>query len=181
MLTWRIARIVAGALLILLFSAFVLGCLLNAEAIKEVRVRLKPGAEEPGDHHLLGIGDRDKLPDYSLRIRTRNRWAAAGTQLNTTAANWLVFPVKAALPLRHALELQLVEEDKLENDVLEQLPLTAMTITGKQFEFQIGTERSFESGMEWFFDTPIGKAISLGITIAVIAVILALLGPILPF
>jgi hypothetical protein len=34
--------------------------------------------------------------------------------------------------------------------------------------------------MEWFFDTPIGKAISLGITIAVVVVILAIVGPMLP-
>jgi hypothetical protein len=72
MSAWRIARYIAAALFILLLAAFATGCMLNAEAITEIRMRLKPGAEEPGDHHLLGFGDKDKLPDYSVRVRTKD-------------------------------------------------------------------------------------------------------------
>jgi hypothetical protein len=170
---WRFARYAAGALSILLFVAFAIGCLLNATAITEVRMRLKPGAEEPGDHHLLGIGEKEKLPDYRLSIRTKDGWEEVGTRLNTSAAGWLGFPLGSGLPARRALELQLIEDDKVENDILEQLPIRGTAFSGKQFDFTIATRQSFESGMEWFFDTPIGKAISLGITIAVAVFILA--------
>jgi hypothetical protein len=180
MSAWRIARYAAGAVLIVLFVTFAMGCLLNATAITEVRMRLKPGAEEPGDHHLLGIGDQDKLPDYRLSIRTKDGWEQVGTRMNTSAAGWMSFPIVNGLPARRALELQLVEDDKLENDVLEQLPMIGTAFSGKRFDFTIATKQSIESGMEWFFDTPVGKAISLGITIAVVVLILAIVGPIWP-
>src|SRR5688572_669582 len=120
MSVWRIVGFAAGAFAAFLSVAFVVGSYLNATAITEVRLRLKPGAEEPGDHHILGLGDQDKLPDYMVRIRTPGGWEQVGTKLNTSAAQWLSFPVTDSLPVRHALELQLVEDDKVENDVLEQ-------------------------------------------------------------
>jgi hypothetical protein len=180
MSTWRIAQFVIGAVLILLVALFVAGGLANSNAITQVRVQLLPGKEESNDHHLLGIGDGDKLPDYTVRIRTNDRWMQIGTQLNTSAADGLNFPLAESLPVRQALEIQLVEDDKLENDILEQLPINGTKLTGNRFAFEIATERSSRAGMEWFFDTPVGKAISIGITIAVVVVILAAIGPSLP-
>jgi hypothetical protein len=180
MSAWRIAQLAAGALVLFLIAAFGIGCMLNADAINQIEVRLKPGVEEPGDHHLLGVGDADKLPDYSLSIRTKDGWEPVGTRLNTSAAQGLTFPVTNGIPFRGIAELRLVEDDKFENDVLEQVPADGTKISGKQFDFALATERRFEAGMEWFFSTPPGKAISLGITLAVFAFIMATLGPILP-
>jgi hypothetical protein len=180
MSAWRIAQVVAVGVFLALCGAFVWGSLQNSSAITEVDVRLKPGGNEPGDHHLLGVGHEDKLPDYTLNIRTKDGWDPIGTRRNTSAADWLKFPVANGIPVRRAAELQLVEDDTVENDVLEQLPIEGLTLSGKQFDFRLTTEDSFEAGMDWFFDTPPGKAISLGITLAVLAFILALIGPILP-
>jgi hypothetical protein len=180
MTAWRIARIVAGILALVLLAAFGIGCMLNAESISTIEVRLKPGVQEPGDHHLLGIGNEDKLPDYSLSVRTRRGWELIGTRLNTSAVDGLTFPVKNGTSLRSAAELRLVEDDKVENDVLELLPVSGTKLSGKEFDFSLTTERRFESGMEWFFDTPPGKAISLGITLAVFVFIMAIIGPALP-
>jgi hypothetical protein len=177
MSTWKIVQFSAGLLLVLLVAVFALGCLTNADAITQVRMRLLDGKQEPSDHHLLGIGDEDRLPDYSLRIRAGNQWNQVGTRLNTSAKQWLSFPLAEGIPVRRAFEVQVVEDDKLENDILEQLPISGTQFAGDMFEFDISTERSTKVGMEWFFDTPVGKAISVGITIAVICLLLAAFGP----
>jgi hypothetical protein len=177
MSAWKLVKFVCLALAILLVAVFAAGSLMNADAITQVRVQLLPGKEEPGDHHLLGIGEEDRLPDYSIRIRTMDHWQQIGTRLNTSAGHGISFPLAAPISLRQASELQLIEDDKLENDVLEQLPISGTTFAGERFEFEISTERSSKAGMEWFFDTPVGKAISAGITIAVIVLILAAVGP----
>jgi hypothetical protein len=179
MSTWRIVSSLAVLLLITFVGLFVYGCLANADAITQVRLRLLAGSEEPRDHQLPGFGDDDLLPDYMLRVYTGDRWRQIGTRPNTSAKDWLTFPVTDPMPLRHAFEFQLIEDDKLEDDVLEVVPIIGNRLKGKNFEYEVSTEGSLKSGMEWFFETSVGKAISLGITIGIVVLILAVVGPLL--
>jgi hypothetical protein len=161
------------AVLAIVFTA---GAAMNRTAMTAIKVQLKPGAEEPGDHHLLGVGGKDKLPDYELRFRSGDDWHTVGARRNQSAAAGLEFPMKEPWPLRKVEELRLVETDHMEDDVLEQLPAGEGRLAGKAFEFEIIQAESWSAGAQWVWDTAIGKAILLGITIGVAAVIFANLG-----
>lgn len=163
-----------GVLLLAIF--FFIGVATNRNAMTSVSVNLKPGVEEPGDHHLLGIGDSDKLPDYQLRFRDGEDWHTIGLQPNQSAAEGLEFPLKNPWPLYRVEEIQLIENDHLENDVLEQLPVQSSKLSGKSFEIEINESSSWTAGAQWFWDTAIGKAFLLGITLGVAAIVIARLG-----
>lgn len=160
----------------LLAIFFLIGVAMNRNAMTSVSVNLKPGAEEPGDHHLLGIGDSDKLPDYELRFRDGEDWHTIGLQPNQSAAEGLEFPLKNPWPLYRVEEIKLIENDHLENDVLEQLPVQTSKLSGKSFDFEIIESSSWTAGSQWCWDTAIGKAFLLGITIGVAAIVIARLG-----
>lgn len=149
---------------------------MNRNAMTSVSVKLKPGVEEPGDHHLLGIGGADKLPDYELRFRDGGEWHTIGLHPNQSAAEGLEFPLKNPWPLYRIEEIQLIEKDHLEDDVLEQLPVQSSKLSGKSFEFEITESSSWSAGTQWFWDTAIGKAFLLGITLGVAVIVIARLG-----
>jgi hypothetical protein len=163
-----------GIVLLALF--FMAGVAMNRNAMTTVAVQLKPGVEEPGDHHILGIGADDKLPDYELRFRDGDDWHSVGLHPNQSAADGLEFPLKNPWPLRRVEEIQFIENDHLENDVLEQLPVQAGKLSGKAFEFEIVEASSWTAGAQWFWDTAIGKAFLFGITLGVAAIVIAKFG-----
>ena len=169
-------RLTFAGLVAVLAIFFFVGVAINRTAMTAVKVQLKPGAEEPGDHHVLGVGAKDKLPDYEVRFRTGDEWRTIGVRRNTSAAGGLEFPLKEPWPLRKVEELQLVETDHLENDILEQFPVNEGKIVGKAFEFEIAHAESWNAGAQWFWDSMIGKAILLGITLGIAAIIFANLG-----
>jgi hypothetical protein len=170
-------RISFGVILAALSLFYLVGAALNRTALTAVVVQLRPGVEEPGDHHLLGVGAKDKLPDYELSFRTRqDGWQTLGEHRNTSAKDGLEFRLSEPYPLRKVEELRLVEDDHLENDVLEQLAVTGNNLVGKAFDLKIQTTESWAAGAQWFWDSPIGKAILAGISIAVVILILAQVG-----
>lgn len=141
---------------------------MNSQGITAIKIKLKDGVEEVRDRTLLGVDNTRALPDYQLKLNTSDGWKELGTKRNTSAVQWLEYPVKQATPLRSAIELQIIEDDRIKYDVLEQVQIPGESFSGRRFEYELVTERSFEAGMRWFFDTPFGKAIAAGIAIAVI-------------
>ncbi len=161
----------------MLLALFAVLSALNAKVISSVRIKLNPGVEEHLDHHLFGFGKEKELPDYRVSIRDRSGWRDLGTKLNTSARDWLEYPVKGNLRFQSAMEIRVVEDDAIEDDVLDQVQIAGESVRGGSFEYRIGTAYRFEAGLKWFFDTAVGKAICLGITIAVVLLVL----PYLPF
>ena len=153
-----------------------IGIAMNRNAMTAVVVQLNPGIEEPSDHHLLGIGEKDKLPDYELRFRDGEDWHTVGLHPNQSAVDPIEFPLKTPWPLRRVDEIQLLENDHLENDLLEQLPVQSSKFSGKAFDFEIVESTSWGAGTAWFWETAIGKAFLLGITLGVAVIVISRLG-----
>jgi len=109
-----------------------------------------------------------------LKLHVSRRFLSAdlGARLDTSATNWIEFPVKDSVPFRHVQEIVIVEDDKLANDLLERLPVTGPEITGRAFVCRLTLARDFETGMKWFFDTPVGKAVFAGIVLSVAFVLI---------
>lgn len=147
----------------------------NSAVITGVSIRIKEGVHEHTDHKLLSIGAEHHLPDYKVKIRVNRRFLNIdlGTKLNTSATNWLDYPVNDIVPARNLQEIIIVEDDKVESDMLDRIQ-AGEPLEGSSFRARLTGERSFDAGMKWFFDTPFGKAVSTGIAVGIILLIAGL-------
>jgi hypothetical protein len=168
-------RVVRGIqVLVVVFLVWaVTGISLNARRVEAVVATLSPGGVEHRDKVVLGIGAADEPPDYGVRVRTRSGWEDLGTHANTWIGGGLEFRPSESIRVSAVREVQLVDRDKLENDVLEQAPLNDHTIIGRNYTLEVRTTFDLESGFGWFFQTPVGLAILFGIGVAVAIIVLA--------
>ena len=95
-----------------------------------------------------------------------------GTFANTPIGDGLTFQPQQVIPMADLTDIRLLDRDKLESDVLEQFPYDESKYVGKNYSFEIGTAKSLEAGLAWFFKTPVGLAIITGIIFAVVIVVL---------
>jgi hypothetical protein len=170
----RIILIVGVVALVALFGVL---SFRNSTVVTSVAIRLKDGVREHQDRTVLGVGKEHQLPDYRVKLHVTRRFLNVdlGTHLNTSATNWIEFSVKEVIPLRHVQEVLIIEDDKVVSDALERLHIAGEMTEGKSFHCRLTTERSFEAGMNWFFNTPVGKAVSFGIALLVVLLAIALL------
>ena len=79
------------------------------------------------------------------------------------------FAVNDLVPARHLQEVIIVEDDKVENDILDRILGSGLERDGASFQCRMETRRNFEVGMNWFFATPVGKAITAAFIIVLLA------------
>jgi len=156
------------ALVFLVLSA------INSEGIDSVTVTFVGPGDEVRDNVVLGIGKEDERPDYRLDIVHGQGRHRCGTVLNRSAAEGITFTVADDISISRVQELVLVEDDKLQDDTVARVQPSGETISAGGYRFDVTTSRSFKVGLDWFFSTEVGKAISLGITIGIVVVILAM-------
>ncbi len=154
----------------------VVGVALHMDRLESVMVTLDANGTEHLDKTLLGVGKADEAPDYRLRVRVSDRWYDLGTYSNTYIGDGLKFSTNTNYPIHEIEEFQLLDEDKLENDVIEQFPFDSLTHNGNNYNFQINKGKDLSAGFAWFFKTPIGIAILAGITLAVFLIVIGSLG-----
>lgn len=177
----RLKQLIAGVILIglLAFPAcFVIGALVNSTSLTSITVTLKAGGVEHKDPSVMGIGKDETNPDYRLKIRVDDQWIDLGTFSNRKIGNGITFPLKTHVPERRIAEVLLLDNDKIEDDVLEQQPIIGQSVVGDHYRFTLHSQFDIQSGFDWFFATPLGKLIAAGITIAVVIVILLILASI---
>lgn len=164
-------RFVVGSALFLIMLAI---CYAKSNAIESVSVQVLDPEKEYRDPSIGTIGAHDKLPDYRLSIiDTDGRTHPLGTHVNTSAAEPLTWVLQEPYALINASSLRLVDEDKLESDVLEEVQITGTEVTGSKYRFKITQTRTFKSGMEYFISTPIGMIVGGAIGLAILIAILA--------
>lgn len=147
----------------------IVGVFRNSTQLSTVSVILLPDGVEHVDKTFLKIGEADKAADYQLRVRsTKEGWLDLGTFANTPIGTGIDFKPSDTYPTRTIQEVQLLDHDKIESDILDQGPIENKQYTGSNYQFKIESEFSIEAGLHWFFATPVGIAILVGIGIAVL-------------
>lgn len=160
---------IVNACILGFFAWALVGVLRNASKLSSVSVSLLPDGIEHVDKTFMKIGEDDKAADYQLKIRsTKDGWLDLGTYSNTPIGTGLSFKPSDNHPTRTLQEVQLLDQDKIESDVLDQGPLENGHYTGSNYQFEVESEFSIEAGLHWFFATPVGIAILVGIGIAVL-------------
>lgn len=169
-----VVRNILLGLALLLIAAFLYGSFANSQIVTAVKIKLKPGQTEPQDKTFAMLGSLGKehvLPDYRVKLVVQGNLLKTdlGIKQDTSAANGLEFPVSAVVPLKKLQEVVILEADKVEDDELDRVqPGSATSVSGKLYDVEIVTERSLEAGLDWFFDTSIGRTIAAIATLAVL-------------
>lgn len=166
------ARKILNACIVAFFAWAILGVLLNSKELSSVSVSLLPNGVEHKDKTVLGMGRSDEAADYQLKLRSKKEgWIDLGTFVNTPIGNGLSFTPSESIPMRTIQEVQLLDHDKLESDLLDQGPLVKGAYRGVNYTIQTNSAFSLEAGFHWFFATPVGLAILIGIGAAVFLVV----------
>jgi hypothetical protein len=159
---------------VILAALFIVMSILNSDIVTEVSIRIREGGKEKLDFTLLGLGKQHALPDYKVKLNAKKRFLAIdlGTKLDTSAKDWITWPVHDVIPLRQLQEVIIIDDDKLANDLVDRIQITGPSSVGTAFECRVTTSKSFDAGMAWFFGTPVGKAVSTGIVLLVVFVVI---------
>lgn len=173
----RHLRMLWYAVLCILLLLLLVLSVMNGETLKAVEIRLLPDQADYNDRRIpLLTKGADYLPDYQLQYQLGDHWNNIGTIPNKSAKDWLTYDL-AVEPCRSLVQrVRVVEDDPLEDDLLDEVALLPSTAQGTMFEFRFHSGYSFKAGLDWFFDTPIGKAIAVGISIAIALLVLSKTG-----
>ena len=164
----RIVLITGALLFALLTISFFALSYQNSLIVTAVSIKLKQGEKEPMDPVVLGVGKSHELPDYKIKLRTNDRFLNIdlGTKLDTSAVNWLEFPVNEMLPRHQIQEIMILEDDTISNDLLDRIQVSGEAGQGTHYEWKLTTSRSVEMGVRWFLDTRIGLALLVGMVVS---------------
>ena len=184
---WHRTQATAFGIALLLAIVFAAMSWWHASVVTEVVVTFdgSNGDEEPRDLSLDLDGER--LPDYRLDAVFSGdsglfgqRQRRLGVHMNQLVGEGLRYAVTDDLPRRRLQELILLESDDLRDDPITRVQAFDDRPSADGYTFEILSERSFNGGLHYFFDTPVGEAIAWGIGVGVLIFVLALLGPMLP-
>jgi len=145
-----------------------LGAWDNSRGLAFVTVTPIEGILEPKD---VGFGDAT-LPDYQLRVEVAGSWETIGEREDTSAIGGLQFEVVERIDVKRITQIELSENDKLDDDLLERCEVQGLEIRGQAFTFVLQDRFDSQIAITWLFKTPLGVLLILG------AVIFALLGAI---
>jgi hypothetical protein len=146
----------------------------NSDVVTGVSIKLIPGTKEHRDHSLGAIGKEHELPDYHVKLNVHRRLSNIdlGRRLNVSAADWLDFPVSDRVYVRRLQEIIIMDDDKMENDILDRFPISSSGAKGTKYECKVTSATTWDGGLGWFVRDPAG----LGLLIASLALITA--GPV---
>jgi len=165
----RIPQLIVIPALVIAFGA---GTALHGATLEAVTIQLLPGAEEPADGGVLGLGAGE--PDYRVEVDLGRRTEDCGTLVDTPIGEGLRFAVPGSPPLASVAVLRLVEDDPAGDDLLEELdlgetPAEGGAVDGEAYRFVLETGWSLGTGIEGFMET------IPGVLLAVILIMLVVM------
>jgi len=149
----------------------------NGKTLARVSIKLKPDAEDHLDKRIPLISKPgDELPDYSIQYLVENTWHNIGTKHNQSATQWLHFQISDQPNLDLVQSVRVIEDDRTEDDILDEVSVLEMNGTGTMFEFEFEHGYTVKAGLDWFASTALGKAVLGAISLAVFFLLISVIG-----
>lgn len=146
---------------------------MRSTGLVEVRVTALDAAAEPKDHDIPLFKQKEALPDYEVVVRTkRDQSIDLGTKIDTSAVDGLTWKLADPVSTAEIAGIRLQDQDKLASDVLTEVQIDGPEVVSGNYRFEFRTEQSFRIGIESFFQTPIGMAISGAFFVAILVMLL---------
>jgi hypothetical protein len=146
--------------------------LFGSVSLESVRISFVGKGKEHGDKFIPGVNSEEKAPDYGVDVRVGDGWTTVGVKNNHfLGGDEIVFAPSEHIPAKAIREIRLYDDDPVEDDILERMDFRKGIMKGKNYEIEARTGFSVSAGWAFYFLSPVGKAILLGITIGVALVV----------
>ena len=169
---FKVSSIIAS-ILVLIAAVLILS---NSTSIVSIKITTNDGVQEKVDRKIPFLKSKSHLPDYRMLYKVNGSWKDAGTIKNSSAKDGLTFKIPKQATFELLEKIKIVDADIGPDQILEEVVVDNTKLTGSLFRYELASSFSLGAGGEWYFSTVIGKAILLGITIAVALLILFFLG-----
>ena len=171
---WRICGWVCVSVVVLSIASCVALSAFQSVAVTDITVTALDKDAEPRDHNLPFFKQHDALPDYELHLLLRRGGSLRlGAKPNSSAAEGLTWHLYNPVSVNRISTIRLREQDKIISDAIAEVEFADDPIAQNGYRFEFKTVRSFSSGLEAFFELPIGKAIAAGFMIAILLLLLS--------
>jgi hypothetical protein len=171
---WRLCGWVCVSVVILSVASCIVLSAFQSVALTDITVTAIDPLVEPKDHGIPLLKQVDALPDYELRLYLRRGGTLnLGAKPNSSAVNGLRWHLYEPVSVRGISTIRLQEQDKIISDSLAEVEYSDGPVIQNGYRFDFVTGRSYSTGLEAFFDLPIGKAIAAGFTIAILLLLLS--------
>ena len=174
-LLWRFIKLICLGVALLSVLACVAMAAVRSDGLTQVTVTALDAEAEPRDHNIPFIKQKDALPDYTITVNsTRRKQTYLGVKPNESAIAGLVWKLPDPISTHDVASICLKDNDTVVSDVIAEVQFNNESVTSGNYRFEFATERSFGVGVESFFRTPVGQAITFAFTIAVLLMIFSL-------
>ena len=171
---WRIAQLVCLGIILLSVLSCVALAAIRSIGLTHVTVTALDKSAEPRDHNLPFVKQKEALPDYTIAVNTTSRQRIdLGAKPNESAIAGLTWQLPDPISTCDVASIRLNDQDKILSDAIAEVQITDDSVTTGNYRFEFVTERSFSVGVQSFFKTPVGRAIAVAFTIAVLMMILS--------
>ncbi len=166
---WICAGVIGVSVLLCVVMAVV-----RSNGLTAVTVTALEDTIEPRDHDLPFVKQREALPDYELVVHLKSGDSfRLGTKPDTSAADGLTWHLNEPVSIADVTSVRLQDQDKVISDTIAEAQILGDSITEKGYRFEVASKRSMAVGVQSFFGTPIGQAITAGFCIAMIIIVLS--------
>lgn len=169
---WRLTAWICAAVIIGSVVACVALAAVRSEGLTQITVTALNADEEPRDHDVPLFKQKEALPDYQIIVSLQNgRRINLGAKPNTSAVEGLVWGLGDPVSVTDVASVRLQDQDKVVSDAITEVQITDPSVHAKNYRFDFQIERSYSVGVQSFFGTPIGQAITGAFFLAVLAVL----------
>jgi len=177
MSVWGLVGWFCGVVVLASVIACVVMAAVRSVGLSVIEVTSLPGTVEPRDHGLPFVKQKEALPDYEIVLtRKDGDKVLLGCKPDHSAADGLKWQLPELESVADIAAVRLNEQDKLVSDAVAEVHIVADTVEDDGYRFRFTTERSIKIGIASFFGTPIGKAITGALTLAILLLVLRAIG-----
>ncbi len=138
--------------------------------IEAVTVTALEDTEEPKDHNVPLIKQKEALPDYEIMILMDFGSLKSITKPDTSAKEGITWTFAEPALLSHTRGIRLVEKDKMLSDVLAEVEYSQEQVISNGYRFEFKTTRSISLIMEAILDSHLVKLLMFSFLALVILV-----------
>lgn len=144
----------------------------RSTGLARIKVTALAAEAEPRDHRLPLFKQKEALPDYQVLVFLREGGHLnLGTKPDRSAVEGLDWSLGSPVSLNDIASVRLQDDDKVVSDVIAEVQIDSEEVADGNYRFEFHTQRSIGVGIQSFFQTAIGTAISAAFFVAVLLIL----------
>ena len=169
---WQFTKLLCLGVIVLSVLSCIAMAAVRSVGLTNVTVTALDEQAEPRDLNIPFLKQKDSLPDYTISINTTGRKRISlGAKPNESAIKGLSWKLPDPVSTYDIASIRLNDQDTVLSDAIAEVQFSDDAVTTGNYRFEFETERSFSVGVQSFFETPVGRAIAVAFSIAILLII----------